>query len=68
MSELIDRLLAATRPDRKLDIEIYQAAIEPLAAPFKQYQGMLWVEAERGIIVPHYTKSIDAAMTLISKG
>ncbi len=68
MTNLIDRLSTLTKPDRSLDIEIYQAAIEPLAAPFKQYQGMIWVEAERGIIVPRYTESIDDAMTLIPKG
>ena len=68
MTNIIDLLEKATGPDRHLDEEIYRAVIDEFAPSFKQYRGMVWGNADNGISVLRYTKSIDDALTLVPEG
>ena len=68
MKDLIEKLEAATYPDRRLDEEIYRAVVDEFAPSFKQYKGMVWGNASKGITVLRYTASIDEALTLRPKG
>lgn len=67
MQDLIKRLEAASGPDRELDHAITTALWpnEPLQWP-DQYKasGDFWSRRA----VPHFTNSIDAALTLVPKG
>jgi hypothetical protein len=54
MTDLIQRLRAATGPDRELDAEIYRFI------PVSDRQHL--------VVVPAYTASLDAAITLIPDG
>lgn len=76
--ELADRVEAATGPDRELDAAIW-LAVTPGATRKQtvipangQRQGWTIDETReatgRLIIVPHYTASLDAAMTLVPEG
>lgn len=68
MEAVVARLLAATGPDRQLDVDIEIAVFNPLGAQFKQYVGMIWHSSDRGHVVKRYTESMDAALTLVPEG
>lgn len=57
MTDLIERLEAATGPDRKLDVGIERAIGN---APYCEVDWPGWEKS-----CPHYTGSLDAAMSLI---
>lgn len=68
MNDLIERIEAASGPDRELDAEIAReiGRIPPHAG----YAAMDDVAWDRGLgySVPAYTTSIDAALTLVPEG
>lgn len=59
MDKLIERLERATGSDRSLDADIYRLDYFPVD---KSYMDAFRASA------PHYTSSVDAAVTLIPKG
>ena len=79
MTDLITRLTAATEPSRKLDAEIvallHDAIVKPYPpstdfGPSAKWQfwsrdGAHFLGNESKWPVPHYTASLDAAMTLV---
>ena len=78
MTDLIARLETATEPDRELDREIVRAigrGVEVIRVPkdhpvFKKGGGLEFMVEPDGtrVGIPHYTASIDAALTLVPKG
>ena len=80
LDELIARLEAATEGSRELDAEIWRVA-DPPACKIADYQsraftGRDWTEEEKAEAVaarmkrlaPHFTTSLDAALTLVPEG
>lgn len=77
VKDLIERLEAAAEGSRELDARIWQL-VDPKAASAAAYDGRAfsnrdWTEEEKARksaarvqqIAPHYTTSIDAALTLV---
>ena len=58
--DLIERLEKATGPDRELDGEIWLAADPRLVVLWPH-----WTAEQRDNMVPRYTASIDAALSLV---
>lgn len=68
MNELIERLEQATGPDRELDVEIVFALYPDIGAYQPHCRGeepIFWNEPYRKQPCPEFTKSIDAALTLV---
>lgn len=70
MDDLIKRLEAATGPDRELDADIF-CAVNPGYSVYLAEDGT-WECMKSGeygpLVAPHYTSSIDAALTLVPDG
>lgn len=71
MSDLIAKLRAATGPDRALDVEIVFALYPDIGAYQPHCAGeepIFWHDPYRKKRCPHFTASIDAALTLVPAG
>ncbi len=64
LSPLIERLTAATGADRELDCLIHLKVGGKVAL----WHGKMVPEDSAGVEVPHYTGSLDAALTLVPVG
>lgn len=71
LSQLIERVEAATGPDRELDVAII-LALHPEAGPYNPHcQGdepIFWNAPYYKQECPHLTASLDAALTLLPEG
>jgi hypothetical protein len=80
LMELLERVKAATGPDRELDVMIGAALnfdVESMAMPFGDYVGLMGVEktaiqaeSHQSILrdgLPRFTSSIDAALALVER-
>jgi hypothetical protein len=68
---LADRCEAATGPDRELDVEIVYGLYPDIGNYAGQCIGddpIFWHEPYRKQPCPHFTASLDAAMTLVPEG
>lgn len=73
LQRLIERLEAATGPDRVLDMDIEEAALPELRRkPWRRDLGRFWDDSDRDglhyVEASRYTASIDAALTLVPEG
>jgi hypothetical protein len=71
MKDLIERLEAATGPDRELDVAIIYA-LHPDIGPYRPHcvgeEPIFWNEPYRKRACPKFTSSIEAELTLVPKG
>ncbi len=63
-ADLLSRLEALTGPDREVDGAIYCAVGHRMIAECWPH----WTAAQRDLATPHYTASLDAALTLVPAG
>lgn len=75
MTTLTERLEAATEGSRELDGEIFFATVRPDLEPdVREFADRLGISMatsnarNRGPEIPHYTTSLDAALTLVPEG
>lgn len=74
MTDLIERLKAAETGSRELDVEIAEDVlgqiVEWVGAENEPAEVLRIMPLDHGVMweLPHYTTSLDAAMTLVSKG
>lgn len=59
LRELIERVEAASEGSRELDADI------ALTQGWQELPGDNWLGPEAQIVVPHYSTSVDAALTLV---
>ena len=67
MSELIKKLEAAPEGSRALDKEIHWHLFGMHPSDFKRTPAFT-IDKDQGLILPRYTTSIDAALTLVPDG